>query len=135
MQPLDRSRARPTRALPALAVALAASAWARAPAPSDVEAQRAHANGTCGQLAPGTGLKDGKGWVASMMPGKHEFRVRGGGEVYLTAARVKSTLDFDIGRLYYISVEDAAPDAVLEWRILGSEWGPVSKYFLYPPTS
>src|SRR5678815_2020600 len=135
MQPLDRSRARLARALPAVAVALTASAWARAPLPSDVEAQQAHANGTCGQLAPGTGLKDGKGWVASMMPGKHEFRVRGGGEVYLTAARVKSTLDFDIGRLYYISVEDAPPNAVLEWRILGSEWGPVSKYFLYPPTS
>jgi hypothetical protein len=134
MQPLDRSRAPLTRALPALAVALAASAWARAPLPSDVEAQQAHANGTCGQLAPGTGLKDGKGWVASMMPGKHEFRVRGGGEVYLTAARVKSTLDFDIGRLYTISVEHAPPGAVLEWRMLGNDWAPVAKTFLYPPT-
>jgi hypothetical protein len=64
--------------------------------------------------------------------GKHEFRVRGG-DVYLTTSRVKSTLDFDIGRLYYISVEGAPKDAVLEWRILGSDWGPVSKYFLYPP--
>jgi len=111
------------------------SAPARPPVPSDTEAQQAHAKGACGQLGPGTGLRDGKGWVVSMMPGKHEFRVRGGGQVYLTTSRVKSTLDFDIGRLYYISVEDAAPDAVLEWRILGSEWGPVSKYFLYPPTS
>ena len=111
------------------------SAPARPPVPSDAEAQQAHAKGACGQLGPGTGLRDGKGWVVSMMPGKHEFRVRGGGQVYLTTARVKSTLDFDIGRLYYISVEDAAPNAVLEWRILGSEWGPVSKYFLYPPTS
>ena len=102
---------------------------------SDAEAQQAHAKGACGQLGPGTGLRDGKGWVVSMMPGKHEFRVRGGGQVYLTTARVKSTLDFDIGRLYYISVEAAPPNAVLEWRILGSEWGPVSKYFLYPPTS
>ena len=134
MQPLDRSRARLTRALSALAIAIAASASARTPAPSDVEAQRAHANGTCGQLAPGTGLKDGKGWVASMMPGKHEFRVRGGGEVYLTAARVKSTLDFDIGRLYTISVEHAPPGAVLEWRMLGNDWAPVAKTFLYPPT-
>jgi hypothetical protein len=103
--------------------------------PSDAEAQQAHAKGACGQLGPGTGLRDGKGWVVSMMPGKHEFRVRGGGQVYLTTARVKSALDFDIGRLYYISVEDAPRDAVLEWRILGSEWGPVSKYFLYPPTT
>jgi hypothetical protein len=117
------------------ALVLVSSAAAGPPVPSDVEAQRAHAQGACGQLGPGTGLRDGKGWVVSMMPGKHEFRVRGGGQVYLTTARVKSTLDFDIGRLYYISVEGAPPDAVLEWRILGSEWGPVSKYFLYPPTS
>lgn len=111
------------------------SAPARPPVPTDAEAQQAHAKGACGQLGPGTGLKDGKGWVVSMMPGKHEFRVRGGGQVYLTTARVKSTLDFDIGRLYYITIEDARPDAVLEWRILGSDWGPVSKYFLYPSTS
>jgi len=116
-------------------VLVSSSVLARAPVPSDAEAQQAHAKGACGQLGPGTGLRDGKGWVVSMMPGKHEFRVRGGGQVYLTTARVKSTLDFDIGRLYYISVEDAPPNAVLEWRILGSEWGPVSKYFLYPPTS
>jgi hypothetical protein len=116
-------------------VLVSPAAPARPPVPSDAEAQQAHAKGACGQLGPGTGLRDGKGWVVSMMPGKHEFRVRGGGQVYLTAARVKSTLDFDIGRLYYISVEDAPLNAVLEWRILGSEWGPVSKYFLYPPTS
>jgi hypothetical protein len=121
-------------AFAALALACAA-APARPPVPSDAEAQQAHAKGACGQLGPGTGLRDGKGWVVSMMPGKHEFRVRGGGEVYLTTARVKSTLDFDIGRLYYISIEGARPDAVLEWRILGSDWGPVSKYFLYPATS
>ena len=114
-------------------VAIALGAFARPPVPTDAEAQRAHAQGACGQLGPGTGLRDGKGWVVSMMPGKHEFRVRGGGAVYLTTARVKSTLDFDIGRLYYISVEGAPADAALEWRILGSDWGPVSKYFLYPP--
>ncbi len=70
-----------------------------------------------------------------MLPGKHEFRVRGGGEVYLTAARFKSSMEFDAGRLYYIVVERASPGAVLEWRILDSDWGPVSKYFLYPPTT
>ena len=113
---------------------LAAGALARPPVPSDAEAQQAHAKGACGQLGPGSGLRDGKGWVVSMMPGKHEFRVRGGGDVYLSTARIKSALDFDIGRLYYISVEHAPPDAVLEWRIMGSEWGPVSKYFLSPPT-
>jgi len=135
MQPLGRSA---TRHLARIAVAafaaVACAAIARSPVPGDIEAQQAHAKGACGQLGPGTGLKDGKGWVVSMMPGKHEFRVRGGGEVYLTAARVKSALDFDIGRLYYISIEGAPPGAVLEWRILGSDWGPVSKYFLYPPT-
>ncbi|MBV9891786.1 MAG: hypothetical protein JO090_12985 [Rhizobacter sp.] len=135
MLPLARSLfRRAARAAPALVVVVALEGWARAPAPSDVEAQQAHAQGACGQLGPGTGLKDGKGWVVSMMPGKHEFRVRGGGEVYLTAARAKSTLDFDIGRLYTISIEGAPPGAVLEWRILGSDWAPVAKTFLYPPT-
>ncbi|HEY3633852.1 MAG TPA: hypothetical protein VGK95_02250 [Caldimonas sp.] len=124
-----------SRTASAVLFALAsAAAMARLPVPSDAEAQQAHAKGACGQLGPGSGLRDGKGWVVSMMPGKHEFRVRGGGDVYLTAARVKSTMDFDIGRLYYISIEGAPKGAVLEWRILGSDWGPVSKYFLYPPS-
>ena len=135
MPSLDvRSRGRRLgRTAAALLIALSSAGWARAPVPTDAEAQQAHAKGACGQLGPGTGLRDGRGWVVSMMPGKHEFRVRGGGDVYLTTSRVKSTLDFDIGRLYYISVEGAPKDAVLEWRILGSDWGPVSKYFLYPP--
>ena len=112
----------------------AANAWALAPAPTDQEAQRAHAQGSCGSLGPGSGLKDNKGWIVSMLPGKHEFRVRGGaGKVYLTTAR-QTVGDFDAGRLYYIVIEGAAPNAVLEWKIPGSDWGPVSKYFLYPPS-
>ena len=135
MHSLDRSLVRRlVGAASALLVVVASAAAARSPLPSDVQAQQAHAQGTCGQLAPGTGLKDGKGWVASMMPGRHEFRVRGGGEVYLTAARVKSTLDFDVGRLYTISVEHAPAGAVLEWRNVGTDWAPVAKTFLYPPT-
>ena len=109
-----------------------ANALALAPVPTDQEAQRAHAQGSCGRLGPGSGLKDGKGWIVSMLPGKHEFRVRGGGKVFLTVAR-QSVLDFDVGRPYYIVIEGAAPDAQLEWKIPGSDWGPVSKYFLYPP--
>lgn len=100
--------------------------------PSDQEAQKAHAQGSCGKMGPGTGLKDGKGWIVSMLPGKHEFRVRGGGKAYVTVAR-QEIVDFDIGRPYYIVIEGAPAGAVLEWRILGSAWGPVSKYFLYPP--
>jgi hypothetical protein len=113
-------------------VCVVTGAAALTPAPTDQEAQRAHAQGSCGSLGPGTGLRDGKGWVASMLPGKHEFRVRGGGSVYVTIAK-KSVVDFDAGRLYYIVVEGAKPDAVLEWKIPGSDWGAVSKYFLYPP--
>jgi hypothetical protein len=106
---------------------------AAAVAPPDWQAQAAHQNGTCGSLGPGSGLEGGKGWVVSMLPGKHEFRVRGGGSVYLTTAR-KTTVDFDVGRPYYIVIEGAAPGAVLEWKMLGRDWQPVARTFLYPPT-
>jgi hypothetical protein len=66
-----------------------------------------------------------------MMPGKHEFRVRGGGQVFVTVAR-QSVVDFDVGRPYYIVIEGAGPAPVLEWKVPGSDWGTVSKYFLYP---
>ena len=110
-------------------------AVARGPIPTHAEDQQAHGKGACGRLGPGSGLRDGKGWVVSMMPGKHEFRVRGGGDVYLTTAKLAATMDFDVGRLYYIAIERATPGSVLEWRILNSDWAPVSKYFLYPPAT
>jgi hypothetical protein len=107
-------------------------AFALTPAPNDAQAQKLHAQGSCGTLGPGSGLSaNGKGWVVSMMPGPHEFRVRGAGTVYVTVAR-QTKVDFDIGRPYYIVVEGAKPDSVLEWKIPGSDWGPISKYFLYP---
>ena len=83
-------------------------------------------------MGPGSGLSGNKGWVVSMLPGKHQFRVRGGaGKVYVTVAR-QSVVDFDAGRPYYIVVEGAGSSPALEWKIPGSDWGPVSKYFLYP---
>lgn len=107
-------------------------AVALAPVPSDQEAQRAHAHGSCGSMGPGTGLSGDKGWVVSMLPGKHQFRVRGGaGRVYVTAAK-QSVVDFDAGRPYYIVVESAGPTPVLEWKLPGSDWGVISKYFMYP---
>jgi len=116
-----------------MSVAFLAPAWsALKPAPTDEEAQKAHSQGSCGSLGPGSGLKDNKGWIVSMLPGHHEFRVKGGGDVYLTVAR-ESSLDFDAGRAYYIVIENATPASVLEWKVPGSDWGPVSKYFLYPP--
>lgn len=111
----------------------ASNAFALAPAPTDKQAQTAHAQGSCGSLGPGSGLVGNKGWVVSMLPGKHEFRVRGGGTAYVTTAR-QSVVDFDAGRPYYIVLEGAKPDAVLEWKVPGSDWGPVSKLFLYPPS-
>lgn len=110
-----------------------ASAVAAAASAVDWKAQEAHQQGSCGSLGPGTGLEGGKGWVVSMLPGKHEFRVRGGGSVYLTTAR-QAAVDFDVGRPYYIVIEGAAPGAVLEWKMLGRDWQPVARTFLYPPT-
>lgn len=112
-----------------LSAAVAAST--AVPAPSGEAAQTAHAAGSCGSLGPGTGLRDGKGWIVSMLPGKHEFRVRGGGTAYLTVARMTS-LDFDVGRPYYIVLEGLRPDSVLEWKVPGKSWEPVAKTFLYP---
>src|SRR4051794_15523012 len=118
MVSLDDAWARSAaRSAAGVLIAVASAAMARSPVPTDAEAQQDHAKGACGQLGPGSGLRGGRGWVVSMMPGKHEFRVRGGGDVYLPPAKVKSALDFDVGRLYYISVEGAKPDAMLEWRI------------------
>ena len=111
---------------------LCQSALALAPVPSDQMAQRAHAQGSCGSMGPGTGLSGNKGWIVSMMPGMHEFRVKGGrGRAYLTAAR-QSSLEFDVGRPYYLVIEGAGPSPVVEWKVPGSEWGVVSTYFLYP---
>jgi hypothetical protein len=116
-------------------LAIGSAADAAPPVSADAEAQQAHAKGSCGTMGPGSGLRDNRGWVVSMLPGRHEFRVRGGGTVYLTTARTRSTLDFDAGRPYYIVIEGAKPGALLEWKIRDSDWGPVSKYFLYPPTT
>ena len=39
-------------------------------------------------------------------------------------------------KLFGFSIEGEGPlrDAVLEWRMLGNDWAPVAKTFLYPPT-
>jgi len=97
---------------------------------SDEEAQKAHANGSCGSLGPGTGLPpDGKGWIVSMLPGTHEFRIIGNGTVGITAAK-RTVQSFDVGRPYLIY---KTGDGELQWKVPGRDWGPVSKYFLYPP--
>ena len=96
------------------------------------DAQTAHVQGVCGSLGPGTGLRDGKGWIVSMLPGKHQLRMAGGGEVRLTAARV-DTWDFDSGRPYYIAIEGATPGFALEWKVPGKDWARVPRAFLYPP--
>ncbi len=57
--------------------------------------------------------------------------MRGGGTAYVTVAR-QTALDFDAGRPYYLVIEGAKAGSVLEWKIPGSDWAPVSKYFLYP---
>jgi hypothetical protein len=117
-----------------LLLALACGPAAARGAPTDAEAQQAHANGSCGSLGPGTGLgADGRGWIVSMLPGPHEFRMAGGGTVGITVAK-KARIDFDAGRLYYVVIDGSPANGVLEWKVPGSDWGPVSKLFLYPPS-
>lgn len=108
------------------------SGFAHAGVPTDADAQAAHAAGQCGVLGPGTGLANGQGWVVSMYPGRHEFRMVGGGTVGVTIAK-KTVVDFFPGRLAPIYIEGAPAEGHLEWRMMGFDWGPVSKLFLYPP--
>ncbi len=130
-----RPRPAAARSLAALLLAAAAvHAPALTPVPTDAQAQKAHAQGSCGSLGPGTGLgPDGRGWVVSMLPGRHEFRMVGGGKVGVTVLK-QTAVDFDAGRPYYITVEGAPPDGHLQWKVPGSDWGPVPKLFLYPPS-
>lgn len=100
--------------------------------PTQDQLQRAHAAGSCGSLGPGTGLRDGKGWIVSMLPGRHEVRIRGQGAVYLTVAKM-TAMDFDAGRPYYIVADGLRPNSVIEWKVPGKGWAPVGKTFLYPP--
>ena len=111
---------------------VAASCMAATSVPEREAAQRAHASGSCGSLGPGTGLVGGKGWIVSMMPGRHALRVRGGGDPYLTVARLKE-FDFDAGRPYYIVLEGTNEASTLEWKVPGKDWAPVARTFLYPP--
>ncbi|MEP7097941.1 MAG: hypothetical protein ABI748_09790 [Dokdonella sp.] len=98
----------------------------------DERAQSKHAQGTCGSFGPGTGLREGKGWIVSMLPGRHEVRVVGGGSVYLTVAK-STSMDFDVGRPYYIVLEGTGPGSFLEWKTPGGSWSAVPEKFLYPP--
>jgi hypothetical protein len=121
------------RLAPALLLTFCAQVFAAAPAPTDQQAQQAHAQGSCGSLGPGTGLgPDGRGWVVSMLPGRHEFRMVGGGKVGVTVVK-QTSVDFDAGRPYYIVVEGAPAEGHLQWKVPGRDWGPISKLFLYPP--
>lgn len=97
-----------------------------------VDPNVAHARGSCGSLGPGSGLRDHKGWVVSMLPGRHAFRTRNGGSVYVTVAK-QTALDFDAGRPYFIVVEGALPSTVLEWKTPRSDWAEIPTNFLYPP--
>lgn len=99
---------------------------------ADHRAQASHEQGSCSSMGPGTGLSGSSGWIVSMIPGKHEFRVRGGkGRVSLTAADL-SNIDFDAGRPYYIRVDGASPNAAIEWKLPGGNWSVIPTVFLYP---
>ena len=100
--------------------------------PRDEGTQQQHAQGTCGSLGPGTGLRDGRGWIVSMLPGHREVSASGGGAACLTAARI-SSIDFDAGRPYYMVIEGLQARSTLEWKVPGQGWSPVLTPFLYPP--
>jgi hypothetical protein len=127
------------RATSLLALAWAAAigvgfAWPKDPPPNlALEMQHEHASGVCGSMAPGTGLTwmdkhEVRGWVASMMLGKHELRVRG------TGAVEPQVVDFEPTSNRYVSLKltGVEKDSVLEWKIPGARnWEKVPTAFLY----
>ena len=82
-------------------------AWGLAPAPTDAQAQLAHSRGSCGSWGPGTGLgPDGRGWIVSMLPGRHEFRVVGEGTAGVTYQHLM-VMDFNAGQPYEFTMVSA----------------------------
>lgn len=123
-----------------LALALAGLVALGATVPRFVDdapsAQEAHVKRVCGWLAPGEGLTklpDGReqGWVASMIRGVHQFRIRGPGTVEVSAAKLRE-VDFEGALMHTITLTGTTKESVLEWKIPGArDWESVDKAFLY----
>jgi hypothetical protein len=94
--------------------------------------QAAHASGVCGDMKPGTGLifvdeGEVRGWVASMIRGEHEFRVRGAGSVK------PAKFDYQEQQTASVALSGVTKASVLEWKIPGARvWERVPTAFLYP---
>lgn len=128
--------------------------WQQRPAPVPqfyTDAQWAHMQHTCGmRLAAGTGLADfgdvepgmKRGWIVSMIPGLHQFRVVGGGSIEFGPQRIEvgpvpprpEAADAYIasGGSVLVSLYDTTAQSVLEWKTPGATaWQKVDESFLY----
>jgi hypothetical protein len=78
------------------------SVWAVPPITQE-EAIAFHLAGRCQMVEPGTGITrpDGKGWITSLLPGKHVIKT----------GRMSMVIDFEPGRAYKIT----APGGQVEW--------------------
>jgi len=120
---------------------LASTAHAQSQSERLAAAERAIAAAVCGAWKPGAGLTTAgnvrRGWIHSVIPGRHELHVKGGS--VLIHNRVATGFDQRAGtspgfiteRYYPITV--AAPaGAVLMWTRPDGVIEPVPTKFLYP---
>ena len=98
----------------ALALLLACTTAHATPPVTQDEAVAFHTSGLCQMTEPGEGLKDGRGWVLSMFPGRHLIYARGGA-VSTLDGKVAMFFDMDAGRPYQIKV--SPPDAPVYWCV------------------
>jgi hypothetical protein len=124
----------------AAACAVAVAVWVQWPHASPFEdAQTAHKLGHCGSnMKPGPGLSSLEGgtvqagWVASMIPGQHEFRVRGAGSVWVLE-KGHNVATIETAHTVVIHATGLTPQSVIEWRPPGARsFEPIPREFLYP---
>ena len=106
-----------------------ANPFAHGASSADWEAQETHRQGSCGSLGPGEG---GKGRLGRLDASRQARISRPRRRLGLPRRQVER------GRLRCRPAvlhrhRGAAPGALLERKMLGRDWQPVAKTFLYPP--
>ena len=101
----------------------------------DAYALKAIASGECQKLPFGSGLRNGRGWVHSPIPGNVQVWMLEGGTVSTIGQPegAEVVLDMRPGRQNPITTHPASPTDRLMWKVPGFMPGPVPPGFQLPP--